>query len=101
MEQLWETAKSLEGKTLYTVPKGAPFEVVEVNESHLKYRRQRTGKGGSLKREHIEEGCRHRLAGGEVTGTALYEAGIVRSDTRRSYLPGVILAITQEYERTA
>jgi hypothetical protein len=44
----------------------------------------------------IEAGCRHRLDEGEVKGTGLYETGIVRSNKPRSYLPAIILAITEE-----
>lgn len=96
MTQLWTIAKSLEGKTLHTPSQKAPFEVIDVSEDRLKMRRQ-SGKEHGIKRELIEEGCRYRLDGGEVRGMGLYEAGIVRSERPRSYLPAIILAITDKY----
>lgn len=99
MTQWWTIAKSLEGKTLHTPSQKVPFKVIDVSEDGLKIRR-RTGKDQPISRKLIEAGCRYRLDGGEVRGTGLYEAGIVRSKTHRSYLPAIILAITDESEHS-
>ena len=98
MDQLWTIAKSVEGRTLRTLARGVPFEVIEVSETSLKIRAQ-TGYEHPYSRKVIEKGCRHRLQGGKVEGTGLHEAGIIGSGSPRSYLPAVILEITSEYKR--
>ena len=98
MGQLWTIAKSLKGRTLGTPARRVPFKVIDVSETGLKIRVQ-TGYEASFSRKVIEESCRHRLNGGEVTGTHLHEAGIIGSHSSRTYLPAVILAITCEYTK--
>jgi hypothetical protein len=95
MPDPWQRVRPLEGRTLYTTARRAPFDMVSVTDDGIQIRVQSSGKRYSVPRREIEEALALGLKDDELRTAKVRREGA--SEFHPSYVVAILKAISADH----